>query len=82
MKLNIEELAREAELSLHWGADDNGDAKQYYDAWPEQLEAFALLVVERCAVEVYNATDNMHEERDMVLKEVTAEAIRKLLEAE
>jgi hypothetical protein len=52
MKLDFEALAKEVGIELHWGVDDNGDSKQYYDAWPEQLEAFARLIVERCAVEV------------------------------
>lgn len=51
MKLDLEALAREAGISILWGTDDNCQAKQYYEGWPEQVEAFARLIVERCAVE-------------------------------
>jgi phage gp46-like protein len=51
MKLDIEALAREAGISIIWGADDDHQAKQYYEGWPEQVEVFARLIVERCAVE-------------------------------
>ena len=67
MKLNIEELLIQV-------PDDLKET--------ETFESFARLIVERCAVEVYNATSNMHEERDMILKEEAVAAIRKLLEAE
>ena len=78
MKLNIEELARKA------GALPERDETfgKVYEMEVSHLGAFARLIVERCAVEVYNATSNMHEERDMILKEEAVAAIRKLLEAE
>lgn len=38
------------------------------------------LVLEEAALAVYTATDNMHDERDMVLKEIIADAIRAMKE--
>lgn len=35
--------------------------------------------IERCIEQMYDATDNMHEEEDMVLKEIIATAIRELI---
>lgn len=59
MKLNIEELAREANLSYLIGIGDDDETRMYYGAWPEQLKAFASLIVERCAVEC----DELFDER-------------------
>ena len=50
------------------------------DVFPKDLERFAALVAaherEACAKSVYDSTDWAHEERDMVLKEAIAAAIR------
>ena len=82
MKLDFEALAKEVGIELHWGVDDNGDSKQYYDAWPEQLEAFARLIVERCAV-ACEAQEYSYwrasEDQDFTPQDC-ADAIRNLLE--
>jgi len=49
MKLNIEELAKQAKIDCMIRIDDNDESAEYYEAWPAQLEAFARLIVERCA---------------------------------
>lgn len=74
MKLNVEKLAREAKLSYLIGIGDDDETRMYYEAWPEQLEAFARLIVERCAVECDSEvgwTNNA---------EIFAEKIRNMLE--
>lgn len=49
MKLNIEELAREADLSAMTA--DAHCREDYWTATRTELEAFARLIVERCAQE-------------------------------
>lgn len=42
----------------------------------EDLDAAVAAEREACARTVYDATDNMHEERDMVLKDIIVDAIK------
>lgn len=72
MKLNIEELAREA------GALPERDETfgKVYEMEVANLEAFARLIVERCAVEC------MKQQSDLRTRQRYAAAIRELLEAE
>jgi hypothetical protein len=70
----VEELAREADLSSM--SADRHCREDYWTATRDELSSFRDLVLEEAALMVYTATDNMHDERDMVLKEIIAEAIR------
>lgn len=65
MKLNIEELAREADLSA-MTADANC-REDYWTATRTELEAFARLIVERCAQEAAEAENN-RESASMVIR--------------
>lgn len=70
---NVEELAREAGIAIVL-SDVRGPL--VYESEPSHLSRFRDLVLEEAALMVYTATDNMHDERDMVLKEIIADAIR------
>jgi hypothetical protein len=48
----------------------------FWSASTNELSRFRDLVLEEAALMAYNSTDSMHDERDMVLKEIIAEAIR------
>ena len=70
-------LAREAGMDID---DEASGFGAIITAEPLDLERFAALVAaherEACAKSVYDSTDWAHEERDMVLKEAIAAAIR------
>lgn len=76
MKLNIEELAREADLSTMTA--DAHCREDYWTATRAELEAFAGLIVERCAQEcesLFDLDDDSCNEA-----EKCAAAIRNLME--
>ena len=74
-----EEIIRMAEeagakFDPHWGIA--------YNCGNETFIRFAALVAaaerERCCLAIYDATDNMHDEQDHVMKEMHCDAIRAL----
>lgn len=65
----VEELAREAGL-FHYPYSGTYGGKE------ESLERFRDLVLEEAVLEVYSSTSSIHDEADIVLKELIAEAIR------
>ena len=75
MKLNIEELAREADLD-HAEPDHNCRVPYFDMVTVKELEAFARLIVEMCAVTAGAAADFGCDGLSI------AATVRKLLEAE
>lgn len=65
MNLNIEELARKADLSSMTA--DAHCREDYWTATRAELEAFARLIVERCAQEAEDAENN-RESASMVIR--------------
>ncbi len=42
----VEALAQEAGLDQLCGWDDDNNPKDYYECWPEDLQRFAVLLIE------------------------------------
>lgn len=76
MREDLERLAREAGIShMPDGIRDNGEASDYWDCWPEQLERFAQLVREDCAARC-EAVGNQYQAAGMSVARECAAAIR------
>ena len=84
MKLNIEELAREAGFKSRNGFIRVQHSNGSFVVIDEELEDFARRIVERCAVTAQHANDwrGGHGEPGKLSGEELATVIRKLLEAE
>lgn len=83
MKLNIEELAREARFKSRNGFIRVQHTNGSFVVIDEELEAFARLIVERCAAVCDKEQREWSEFSDgHVAFRETAAAIRNLLEAE
>lgn len=76
MKLDIEAMARESKMRR--AAEQNQE--DYWLAYREDLEAFARLIVERCAAIVDTNTDGCQRGSDMrLVLQSNAAAIRSLM---